>query len=186
MQTPISRYWWVFLLRGIAALLIGLLAIFVPGITFGTLVLFLGAYMFIDGIFSIIAGISARKQSRDWGWYIVSGLFGIIIGVITFANPFATGIALIYIAGVWAIVAGIVEIIVAVRLRKEITGEGWYIAGGILTILFGILIFINPVAGALTLTIIFGIYAIVAGVMLVSLSMRLRKKYKSHRSIPVT
>lgn len=185
MQTSPSHYWWIFLLRGITALLIGLLALFAPGVTFTSLVIFLGAFMFIDGILSIIAGISARKRVREWGWYIVSGLFGILIGVITFINPFATAVALVYMAALWAVVVGIVEIVIAFRLRKEITGEGWYIAGGILTIIFGILIMTNPGAGALTLTMVFGIYAVIAAVMLISLGIRLRRRDKDTTTMPV-
>ena len=180
-----SRYWWIFLLRGIVALLVGLLALFVPGVTFASLVIFLGAYMFMDGILSIIAGISARKRAREWKWYIVSGIFGVLIGVITFLNPFATAVALVYTAALWAIVVGVVEMVIAFRLRKEIRGEGWYIAGGILTIIFGILILANPATGALTLTMVFGIYAIIAAVMLMSLGFRLKRRNKS-TTIPVT
>jgi uncharacterized membrane protein HdeD (DUF308 family) len=185
VTTTASRYWWIFLLRGIVALLIGLLALFVPGVAFASLVIFLGAFMFVDGILSIIAGISARKKVSGWEWYIGSGIFGVLIGIITFINPFATAVALVYTAALWAIVVGLAEMAIAFRLRKDLTGEGWYIAGGILTIIFGILILVNPTAGAFTLTMVFGIYAIAAAVMLMSLGFRLKKRNKS-TTIPVT
>ncbi|NIG52161.1 HdeD family acid-resistance protein [Chitinophaga sp. Cy-1792] len=170
-----SAYWWIFLLRGIFALILGVLAIFWPGATFTTLVVFLGAYLFFAGIFAIVGAFAARKSSENWGVFLLSGIIGLILGVLTIINPFATGAALIYLVAFWAIVAGLFEIVIAIRLRKIITGEGWYILGGVITILFGILLISKPVAAAITLTWIFGFYAIVSGIMLISLSLRLRK-----------
>jgi len=171
-----SNYWWIFLLRGIFALVLGILAIVWPGATFTTLVVFFGAYLFIAGTFAVIGAIAARRTSENWGVFLLSGIVGIILGILTIINPFATGAALIYLVAFWAVVAGLFEIIIAIRLRKVITGEGWYIAGGLLTIFFGILLLSNPVAAAVTLTWIFGFYAIITGVMLISLSFRLRKR----------
>ncbi|MFB6457743.1 HdeD family acid-resistance protein [Chitinophaga sp. Hz27] len=170
-----SAYWWIFLLRGIFALILGVLAIFWPGATFTTLVVFLGAYLFIAGIFAIAGAFAARKSSENWGVFLLSGIVGIVLGVLTIINPFATGAALIYLVAFWAIIAGLFELVIAIRLRKVITGEGWYILGGVLTILFGIMLISKPVAAAITLTWIFGFYAIVSGIMLISLSLRLRK-----------
>jgi len=179
----ISRYWWMFLVRGVVALLLGLMALLVPDIAFASLIIFLGAYLFIDGIFSVMAAISARKTLKDWNWYLLSGITGILIGLITFYHPFATATAVIYMIAFWSLVAGLVEIAVAIRMARVIKGEGWYILGGALTILFGILLITNPIAGAITLTMLFGIYAIAIGVMLLSLSMRLRKRYKEHTPV---
>ncbi|SHM30426.1 Uncharacterized membrane protein HdeD, DUF308 family [Chitinophaga jiangningensis] len=171
-----SDYWWIFLLRGIFALVLGILAIVWPGATFTTLVVFFGAYLFIAGTFAVIGAVAARRTSENWGVFLLSGIVGIILGVLTIINPFATGTALIYLVAFWAVIAGLFEIIIAIRLRKVITGEGWYIAGGLLTIFFGILLLSNPVAAAVTLTWIFGFYAIITGVMLISLSVRLHKR----------
>ncbi|NML21763.1 HdeD family acid-resistance protein [Pseudoflavitalea sp. G-6-1-2] len=179
MNRFFSEYWWIFLLRGIFGVILGLLALFMPGVTFTTLIIFLGAYLLIDGIFSIVAAINARKTMDNWGWYLASGLLGIIVGLLTFRNPFATALALLYLIAFWVLIAGIVEIVMAIRLRKEIKGEGWYIVGGLLTIIFGILILVNPIAGALTLTMIFGIYALIFGIMLIYLSLQLKKR-KTH------
>ncbi|RAJ85737.1 uncharacterized membrane protein HdeD (DUF308 family) [Chitinophaga dinghuensis] len=171
-----SDYWWIFLLRGLFALILGILAIFMPGATFTTLVVFLGAYLFIAGVFAIAGALAARKTSENWGIFLLSGVVGIILGVLTLINPFATGNALIYLVAFWAMIAGLFEMIIAIRLRKLITGEGWYIAGGLLTIFFGIVLISNPVAAAITLTWIFGFYAVVTGIMLISLSVRLRRR----------
>ncbi|PSL49022.1 uncharacterized membrane protein HdeD (DUF308 family) [Chitinophaga niastensis] len=176
MHNFYNVYWWIFLLRGIFALVLGVLAVFWPGITFATLIVFLGAYLFIAGIFAVAGAIAARKTNENWSVFLFSGLIGVILGILTFYNPFATGAALIYLVAFWAMLAGLMEIIIAIRLRKVITGEGWYIMGGLLTIIFGILLVSNPVAAAVTLTWVFGIYAIITGVMLISLSWRLRRR----------
>ena len=177
MHNFYNAYWWIFLLRGIFALVLGVLAVGWPGATFATLIVFIGAYLFIAGFFAIIGAIAARNTTENWGLFLFSGLLGVILGILTFYNPFATGAALIYLIAFWAMLAGLFELIMAIRLRKVITGEGWYIAGGLLTIIFGILLVSNPVAAAVTLTWIFGVYAIITGIMLLSLSFRLRSRH---------
>lgn len=176
MRNFYSTYWWIFLLRGIFSLMLGLLAIVWPGATFTTLIVFLGAYLFIAGVFAVVGAIAARRTTENWGIFLLSGLAGIILGVLTLYNPFATGAALIFLVGFWAMLAGIFEIIIAIRLRALITGEGWYFAGGLLSILFGILLLSNPEVAAITLTWLFGFYAVISGIMLISLSFRLRRK----------
>lgn len=176
MNPLFSQYWWLFLLRGIFAILLGLMALFIPGAALTGLIIFLGAYMFIDGIFSIIAAITERKTNSNWVWLLVTGLFGIIVGIITFYHPFATAAALVYLVAFWALVIGIAEIVWAIRLRKVIQGEGWYILAGILSILFSLMVIFNPIAGALTLTLLFGIYALIIGIMLIALAFRLRNR----------
>lgn len=176
MRNFYSAYWWIFLLRGIFALILGVLAIIWPGATFTTLIVFLGGYLFVAGLFALIGAIAARKTTENWGIFLLSGLIGIILGFLTLYNPFATGAALVFLVGFWAMLAGIFEIIIAIRLRALITGEGWYIAGGTISILFGILLLSNPEAAALTLTWLFGFYAVISGIMLISLSLRLKRK----------
>ncbi|NSL89710.1 HdeD family acid-resistance protein [Chitinophaga solisilvae] len=176
MHNFYSAYWWIFLLRGLFALIIGLVAIFWPGAAFTTLVVFLGAYLFAGGLFAVIGAVAARRTTENWGLFLLSGLTGIILGILTLYNPFATGNAIIYLIAVWAMLAGIFEIIIAIRLRTVITGEGWYIVGGLLTIIFGILLLSNPQIAALTLTWVFGLYAVISGIMLIALSFRLRSR----------
>lgn len=178
MSLLFTQYWWIFLLRGLFAIVLGIVALLMPGVTFTTLILFLGAYMFIDGIFSVVAAISARKSSDVWGWMLTGGILSILIGIITFRNPFATGAALIYLIAFWAIAIGLLEIIIAIRLRKDIKGEGWYILAGILGVAFGILLLLNPIAGAITITFIFGFYTLILGFVLLSLALRLRKRHR--------
>lgn len=183
MNHLFSRYWWLFVLRGVFAIILGLVALFAPGAAFATLIIFLGIFLFIDGIFNVVSAISSRKNNPDWGWLLFSGITGIVVGLIMFYHPFATAAALIYFVAFWTLVAGIAEIAIAIRLRKVITGEGWYIVGGLLTILFGILLLANPFIGIFAVMLIFGVYAILFGIMLISLGMRLRRRYKQHPAI---
>ena len=183
MNSFFGKYWWAFLLRGIIAVLFGLLALFLPVAAFTGLVLYLGAYMFVDGIFSVITAVSERRTYRNWTWLLFLGLMGIFIGVLTFINPFATGTALIYLLALWAFIISIAEIVWAIRLRKAIAGEGWYILSGVLSIAFSLLVLFYPIAGAVTLALMFGIYALIIGGLLISLSLRLRRR-RPH-NIPV-
>lgn len=181
MKNYFSAYWWVFMLRGVLGIFFGLMALFWPTVTFATLILFMGAYLFIDGIFSVIGAIGARKHNENWAVILFSGICGIVLGILTFYNPLALGAALIYLVAFWAVLVGLMEIIVAIRLRKSIQGEGWYILGGIISIIFGLLFWLNPIAAAVTLTWLFGFYAIVIGILLISLALRLRKRSRGLR-----
>jgi uncharacterized membrane protein HdeD (DUF308 family) len=129
------------------------------------------------GILSIVAAVSELSTMRSWGWYVFTGIISLITGLLVVYNPFVAGTVLIYLFAFWAMMAGIAEIATAIRLRKQIEGEGWYILLGILTIAFSLLILINPAVGALTLSFMFGIFALVSGIMLLSLAIRLRKRH---------
>lgn len=117
------------MLRGVFALVLGILALIWPGVTFTTMIIFLGAYLFIDGLFAIVGAVGARKTSDNWGLFLLSGLLGVLLGILTLVNPFVTGAALIYLVAFWALLAGLLEIILAIRLRKVITGEGLVYTG---------------------------------------------------------
>lgn len=176
MDNLFSRYWWLFLVRGIFAVILGLLALFMPVAAFTTLVIFLGVYMFIDGIFSIISALGQRKTNRNWAWLLLTGIFGVLIGIITFYNPFATAAGIIYLLSFWALIIGIAEIAWAIRLRKVIEGEGWYIFFGLLTVLFSLLVLFNPLAGVFVLSVMFGSYLLIIGAMLITLAIRLKRR----------
>ena len=171
----LARNWWAFLLRGILALIFGLIAVFMPVTAFLSLVLVFGAFALVDGIFAIVSAFTSKAKSENWWWLILEGLFGILIGVLTIIQPAAMGQAWLLLIGVWAIVTGVLEIITAVRLRNEITGEFWLILGGIISIVFGLYVAMAPAAGAFAIGFVIGIYAIVFGIALILLSLRLRK-----------
>jgi uncharacterized membrane protein HdeD (DUF308 family) len=180
MLEMLSRYWWVFVVRGIFAILFGILAYAWPGITLATLIIFFGAYVLIDGILLVIKTIGKWGERDDRWLLLLEGLLGIGIGVITFVAPGITAVALIFFIAAWSLATGVLEIATAIRLRKEIRGEGWMILSGIASIVFAILVMFFPGVGALGLLWLIAAYAIIFGVLLVILGLRLR----GHRSRP--
>jgi len=170
----LARNWWLVLLRGICAIVFGVLTLMWPGLSLLTLVLLYGVFALFDGGLAIGAAIMGGAPSPRW-WLALVGLLGIAAGAVTLMWPGITGIVLLYFIAGWAIAAGVFEIVGAVRLRKEIEGEWWLIATGVLSVLFGVLILMFPGAGALGIAFAIGWFAIVYGALLVGLSLRLRK-----------
>ena len=155
--------------------MLGLLAFIWPGITLFVLVIFWGAYMFVDGIFAIVAAVRAAGQEARWWLLLVEGILGVLVGIVTFIWPGLTALALLYLVAAWAIVTGILEIVGAIRLRREIEGEWALILAGVLSVIFGVLLAVIPApAGLLSLTWLIGVYAIVFGVIMLILAFRLR------------
>jgi uncharacterized membrane protein HdeD (DUF308 family) len=174
MIAELTRNWWVFLIRGIAAVLFGIAAFVWPGLTIAVLVLMFGAYALIDGIFAIIAGIFARNEIGRWWMMILVGLAGIAVGVLTFMRPGITALVLLYYIAAWAIISGIFQVISAIQLRREIEGEWFLVLGGIASVLFGLILFLRPGEGALASIWIIGSYAIIFGILMMVLAFRLR------------
>jgi uncharacterized membrane protein HdeD (DUF308 family) len=159
----------------VAAILLGLLAFIWPGITLFVLVIFWGAYMFVDGVFAIVAAVRAAGQEARWWLLLVEGILGVLVGIVTFIWPGLTALALLYLVAAWAIVTGILEIVGAIRLRREIEGEWALILAGVLSVIFGVLLAVIPApAGLLSLTWLIGVYAIAFGVIMLILAFRLR------------
>jgi uncharacterized membrane protein HdeD (DUF308 family) len=174
MTIALVNNWWAPVIRGLVAILLGIITLAWPGITLGALVLLFGAYAFIDGMFSIIGAWRASKAHERWGVLVLEGIAGIIAAVVTFVWPAITGLALVFIVAAWAIVTGILELLAAVRLRKYIKGEWLLILGGVASVAFGILLMLSPLLGALVLAIWLGVYALIFGAMLLGLGLRLR------------
>ena len=164
-----ARNWWVLLIRGIMGALFGIIAFALPGLTLVTLVLLYGAYALADGVTALWVGGSSRAWSL-----VFAGLLGVIVGIGTFISPGLTAVALLYLIAAWAIVRGIFEIIAAVQLRKAITDEWALGIGGIISILFGGVLFANPAAGALAVVWVIGAYALAFGLIMIILAFRLR------------
>jgi uncharacterized membrane protein HdeD (DUF308 family) len=174
MLRALARNWWLILLKGICAILFGVLTFIWPGITLVSLVLLYGAYALVDGVLSLVAAIKGGAPAPRW-WLALVGVLGIAAGLVTLALPTITAILLLYFIAGWMIATGVIEIIGAIRLRKEIDNEWWLVAAGALSVLVGVIIAIAPGAGALGLLFVIGAYAIVFGVMLVGLAFRLRR-----------
>src|SRR6266480_112371 len=174
MIESLKRHWWVPVIRGIAAIVFGIIAFVYPGLTVATLVLFFGAWVLIDGIFRVVGAIGHRASDPDWGWHIVIGIVGIIVGLLTFHAPQITALALVIYIAAWALMIGASEIALAVKLRREIKGEWFLILMGLASIVFAVLLLWNPIPGALALVWLIGSYAIVFGVLAIIFGFRLR------------
>jgi uncharacterized membrane protein HdeD (DUF308 family) len=174
MLTQLACNWWVLALRGVAAVLFGVIALLWPGLTLEVLVLVFGAYMLVDGVFAIFAAFTHRSGHDRWWVLMLEGLAGIAAGIITFVNPGLATLVLLYVIAFWAIVTGVLELLAAIGLRKEIQGEWMLALGGIASLVFGVLLLIFPEAGALTVTWLIGFYAVLFGVILLALGLRLR------------
>jgi uncharacterized membrane protein HdeD (DUF308 family) len=175
MLHALAKCWWLLLLRGIAAIIFGFLAFIWPGLTLLTLVLFYGAFALLDGVLSLWAAFSGGGKPAPTWWLIIVGIAGIAAGIVTFVWPGITAILLVLFIGAWAFIHGIFQIIGAIQLRKEIDNEWTLILGGIVSVLFGAIVFFAPGAGALGLVWAIAAYSIVFGALLVALSLRLRK-----------
>jgi len=174
MVIVLARNWWALVLRGLFAVLFGIIALVWPGITLGALVLLYGAYALADGVFAIASVMAGRTWGRPWWSLLVEGLVGIAVGIMTFAWPGITALVLLYLIAAWAFVTGIFEVVAAIRLREEIRGEWLLALSGILSVLFGVALVIWPGAGALALIWVIGAYAIAFGVLMIALGFRLR------------
>jgi len=173
MLHHITRNWWMLVLRGVCAILFGLLAFTRPGLTLGALILLWGVYAFADGILAFIAAFSGAGTA-PWWVLILEGLVGIAAAGAAFLIPGITALVLLYIIGAWAIVRGLFEIAAAIQLRKEIDNEVWLGLAGVASVFFGIILFARPGVGALAVIWVIGIYALAFGVLLVALGFRVR------------
>jgi uncharacterized membrane protein HdeD (DUF308 family) len=170
----LKRHWWVPVLRGVAAVLFGTMAFVYPGLTVAVLVLLFGAWILVDGVFRVIGAIGHRSSDKEWGFDLIIGIMGIIIGFLTFHAPRITALALIIYIAAWALMIGATEIALAIKLRREIKGEWFLILMGLLSIVFAVMLLWNPLPGALALVWLIGSYAIVFGFLAIILGFRLR------------
>ena len=171
----LAKCWWLLLVRGIAAVVFGVLAFIWPGLTLVTLVLLYGAFALVDGVLSLVAAFTSGAKPIPTWWLIIGGIAGIAAGILTFVWPGLTAILLVLFIGAWALVHGIVQIIGAIQLRKEIDNEWTLILGGILSVLFGAVVILAPGAGALGLVWAIAAYSVAFGILLIALSLRLRR-----------
>src|SRR6266704_5166734 len=141
----LKRHWWVPVIRGIAAIVFGVIAFVYPGLTIAVLVLLFGAWVLVDGVFRIVGAIGHRASDSDWGFNLIIGILGIIIGFLTFHAPGITALALVIYIAAWALMIGATEIAVAIKLRREIKGEWLLILMGLASIVVAILLLWNPV-----------------------------------------
>ncbi len=174
-RNTFSHNWWMIALRGLFAVIFGVLAFVLPGMTLLTLVFLFGAYAIANGVFALIHAFSAPKGYPRFGALIFTGIISIAAGVLAFVWPGITALSLVLLIAAWAIVNGIFEIATAIRLRRTIQHEWLLALAGILSILLGIFMLLQPGVGALALVWWIGAFALAFGVLLIALAFRVRR-----------
>lgn len=178
--------WWVPVVRGLAAVIFGILAFVAPAISLLALVVVWGVYALVDGAFNLVLAVKAGRAGQRWGWFIFEGLISIGAGVVTFAYPGITALVLLLVIAAWAVVTGILEIAAAIELRRVMKGEWLLALSGVLSVLLGVLLFANPGAGALAVVWLIGLYAILFGVLLIGLGVQLHRWGRRGAGVPPT
>jgi uncharacterized membrane protein HdeD (DUF308 family) len=166
--------WWLLALRGLVAVVFGVLAFVWPGATLLTLVWLFGVFALVNGILSLILAAKTPKGYPKVGSLLLGGLLGILAGLLAFVMPGITALGLLILIAAWAIVTGVMEIVAAVRLRKVITNEWLLVLAGIASVAFGFILLFQPGVGALALIWWIGAWAVVFGILLMILAFRMR------------
>ena len=179
MIAVLAQNWWAIGIRGVLGILFGLIALFLPGVTMLSLVLVFAAYAFVDGVFGIVSAVRTARAHERWGFLMLEGLVNIAAAAVAVLWPGITVVVFVFLVAFWAIVTGILELAAAFRLQF-IDGRGWLIFGGIVSVLYGALLIVAPVIGAVVLTWWLGAYALVFGVALVVLAFKLRARLDTH------
>jgi uncharacterized membrane protein HdeD (DUF308 family) len=170
----LTSNWWALALRGAITILLGLVALTMPGITITALVYVFGVYALVEGVLAIMAALRGIKEHDRWGWMLIEGIVCIAAALVAFIVPNAGALAIVWLVAAWAIVTGVLEIAAGVKLRKIIEGEWMLILAGVLAVVLGFYIASRPSAGVVLLATWLGIYAIFAGILTIMLAFRIR------------
>jgi uncharacterized membrane protein HdeD (DUF308 family) len=175
MSAALAQNWWLIALRGVLAIIIGVIAFAAPVATMLSLVLLFSAYMLVDGVLAIVAAVRAARQHERWALLVLEGIVSIAVAAIAVLWPGVTIVAYVLLVAAWAIVTGALMLGAAFRLNLD-HGRWWLVLGGIASLIYGALLIIAPLIGALVLTWWFGAYALVFGVFMLVLAFRLRAR----------
>jgi uncharacterized membrane protein HdeD (DUF308 family) len=178
--SALASNWWALALRGVVAILVGVLAFTMPNITLAALVLLFGAYAIVDGVLAVAAALRGLREHERWGWMLAEGIVSIVAGLIVFVMPGIGALAIIWLVAAWALATGAFEIAAAIRLRKLIEGEWMLLLAGVLSVILGVVIAIRPGIGAAVIVTWIGIYALFAGIVTLVLAFRIRKWAHEH------
>ena len=173
VASALAPKWWAIALRGVFGIVFGLIAFFVPGATMLSLVLVFAAYVFADGIFAIIASYRAARLHMRWGALVLEGILDIIAAAVSVAWPAITVVAFVVLVAVWAMITGALMLATAFNLEGA-EGRWWLGLGGAASLIYGVLLAIAPLAGAVVLTWWIGAYALIFGISLLMLGLKLR------------
>lgn len=169
-----EKHWWQIALRGFLALIFGILVLAWPGVALAILAIIFGAYVFVDGIFTLVAAVNYKAGAGRRTWLFIRGIAGIVVGLITFFWPAITALALVIIIAAWALVTGVMELIFAFKANQDSAIRWMFAISGILSLILGALMLAQPIIGALVIVWVIGAYAVLAGILLIILGFRLR------------
>lgn len=178
MSSLLARNWWAIALRGVAAIVFGLIAVFVPGAVMLTLALFFAAYLFVDGVLGIIAAVRAASHRDRWALLLFEGVVDIVVGVIAAVFPAAAVLGFVLLTAAWALITGVLMVVASFRLHVS-HGRWWLVLAGVVSLIWGVMLVIAPMVGAVVLTWWLGAYAIIFGVSLLVLGLHLRGRHQS-------
>jgi uncharacterized membrane protein HdeD (DUF308 family) len=173
MFNTLVRNWWAIALRGLLAILFGIMALMWPGVTLASLILIFGAFALVEGVFQVAWALFARQGAFPWG-ALLGGLAGIAVGILAFTRPGISALVLLFFIAWWSILKGIFEIVTAIHLRKVIDNEWLLALSGVIGVLFGGLLLARPGAGAIALLWMIGVFAIIIGLLWIMVAFRLR------------
>jgi uncharacterized membrane protein HdeD (DUF308 family) len=176
----LARNWWAIGIRGVLAVVFGLIALFLPGATMLSLVIVFSIYAFADGVFGIVSAVRAAQAGQRWGLLVFEGLVNVGVAVIAVLWPGITVVAFVLLVAVWAILTGALELAAAFRLGTK-DGRWWPVVGGLVSLVYGALLVVAPLIGAVVLTWWLGAYALIFGVALVVLAFKLKARLDKHR-----
>ena len=175
-MAPLTQNWWAIALRGVIAIIFGVVAFLMPGPTLLALVFVFAVFAFVDGVFALVSGIRRAQGGKpDW-MLIIGGLAGIVVGIVGLASPDTFALVLLAWIAAWAIITGVLEVVAAYRLREVLKGEWLLALNGIVSVLFGLYLIFFPGAGAIAIVWLIALWAIVSGAILLALAFRLRSR----------
>jgi uncharacterized membrane protein HdeD (DUF308 family) len=178
MSAALARNWWAIALRGVAGILFGVVALLAPVAVMLSLALLFAAYLFVDGMFAIVAAVRAAQHHERWGMLLAEGVLDLIMGAIVFVFPGGAVVGFVLATAAWALLTGGLMLGSSFSLHAS-HGRIWLALGGIVSLIWGALLVIAPLTGALVLTWWFGVYAIVFGVALLILGFQLRSRHQA-------
>jgi uncharacterized membrane protein HdeD (DUF308 family) len=168
------RYWWLFLIRGLFGLALGVVAVLLPGATLAVAVIFIGAYLIVDGIVAIAKAVQVMRADAHWWVLLLEGILSLAVGVAIFTWPGLSILSLAYLVGYWAIITGVLAIGTGFRLHTHVPNEWLYALFGIISVIFGCYVLFAPATGLVYIVLMISIYGFVVGFTMIALAFRAR------------
>jgi uncharacterized membrane protein HdeD (DUF308 family) len=175
MSSFYQRSWWSLMIRGVLAVIFGMLALFAPAKTLDFLIVLFGIFVLVVGLVATLGAIMHRKESENWWLILIPGVAGIVIGIISMAMPAFTQTVIIYLIAIWALVSGIGQLYSAMKLRRDVEGEWMPILIGVISIVLAVLLFARPLDAAATVMWLVGLFVLVIGILWILMGFRVRR-----------